>query len=49
MEESLNDSDQVAADDSNPPWFQDPACTKPFTLFKTVDVCTHFSSLLIVT
>lgn len=38
MEESLNDSDQVAADDSNPPWFQDPACTKPFTLFKTVDL-----------
>jgi hypothetical protein len=49
MEESLNDSDQVVADDSNLPWFQDPARSKPFTLFKTVDVRTDFSNLLIVT
>lgn len=38
MEESLDDSDQVVADDSDTPWFQDPARSKPFTLFKTVDL-----------
>lgn len=38
MEESFDDSDQMAADDSNPPWFQDLARTKPFTLFKTIDL-----------
>ncbi|KAG2159804.1 WD40-repeat-containing domain protein [Suillus bovinus] len=37
MEESLEDSDQIVADDSNSPWFQDPARSKPFTLFKTLD------------
>ncbi|KAG2154785.1 WD40-repeat-containing domain protein [Suillus clintonianus] len=38
MEESLDDSDQIAADASNPPWFQDPTRSKPFTPFKTVDL-----------
>lgn len=38
MEESLDDSDQMVADDNNPPWFQEPAHTKPFTLFKTIDL-----------
>ncbi|KAG1757634.1 WD40-repeat-containing domain protein [Suillus lakei] len=37
MEESLDDSDQIVADDSNPPWFQDSTRSKPFTLFKTLD------------
>lgn len=49
MEESLDDSDQVVADDSDTPWFQDPTRSKPFTLFKTVDVRADFPSLLIVT
>jgi hypothetical protein len=49
MEESLDDSDQMVTDDSNAPWFQDPTRSKPFILFKTVDVRTDFCSLLIVT
>lgn len=49
MEEALDDSDQMVANDSNAPWFQDPARPKPFTLFKTVDVRADFCSLLIVT
>lgn len=49
MEESLDDSDQMVADDNNPPWFQEPAHTKPFTLFKIIDVRADFCSLLIVT
>ncbi|KAG0708806.1 WD40-repeat-containing domain protein [Suillus ampliporus] len=36
VEEFLDD--EIVADDNRPPWFQDPACSKPFTLSKTVDL-----------
>ncbi|OJA16264.1 hypothetical protein AZE42_00148 [Rhizopogon vesiculosus] len=38
MEESLDDNVQVVVDGDEPPWFQDTSCSKPFMLFKTVDI-----------
>ncbi|KAG1864262.1 WD40-repeat-containing domain protein, partial [Suillus subalutaceus] len=35
----------MVADDSNAPWFQDPARSKPFTLLKTVDVQCYCTAL----
>lgn len=49
MQGSLDNNVQVAADGDEPPWFQDPACSKPFILSKTVDVRADFSSMLTVT
>lgn len=49
MQGSLDDNAPVVAGGDELPWFQDPACSKPFILSKTVDVCTDFSSILTVT
>ncbi|KAG1749936.1 WD40-repeat-containing domain protein [Suillus paluster] len=32
------DDNEIVADDHKPPWFQDPTCSKPFTLSKTIDL-----------